>query len=208
MEGGKLSMYSVPVTWEVNGNFETKPTWTAEKQHGMRGVHFSHFSHSCLELSYNTIWKGLLDLSGLFVSLPHQSGEIGPVVRKRSNGWTQWSLRSSPNLSSFTILGKAHTFPFSGYLQAQRYREKIVNRYTWCIRTSKALQTMKNKMEKSFEDSEISQICQRQRNRLYFFKGYTASIKNYFFSLLASFLGETSPQIFHYTYFLNISHSS
>lgn len=75
----------------------------------------------------------------VYLFLPHQSEEIGPVFRKRSNGWTQLSLRSFPNLSSFLILRKTHIFPFSGHLQAQGFREKIVNKYTSRIRTSKAL---------------------------------------------------------------------
>lgn len=41
-----------------------------------------------------------------------------------------------------------------------------------------------------FELREITQIFQRQRSRLYFFKGYTTCATNYFFSLLAYFLGK------------------
>ena len=89
---------------------------------------------------------------------------------------------------------------------------KVVNRYTRSIGTSRALQTIQNKWKKGLEtiESRISEILQnvseRQRNRLRVFKDYTATTTNYFFSLLASFLGNTSLQSFHYIYFLNISH--
>lgn len=126
------------------------------------------------------------------LSHPHQSGEIGPVVRKRSYGWTQWSLRSLSNLSSFIILRKTHIFLFSGYLQAQGFRDKIVNRYTSYIRTYKALQTMKIKWKKRFENYEISQICQRQRNRL-FIQGLRSIHHKLLFLPLSILSGKNKP---------------
>lgn len=89
----------------------------------------------------------------------------------------------------------------------------VVNRYRSSTGTSRVLQTVPNKRKKGLEtiESRISEILQnvseRQRTRLGVFKDYTACTTNYSFSLLASFLGNTSLQSLHYTYFLNISHT-